>query len=101
MAAAVDASYTPPKYLSCSLSPFVRRYQESYEAVRVAGAADIGIGVADTGSAAIYASDDHLPSKTKAWLRSADYLFYAWHCYASICNLTTSIRNARALSTAW
>ena len=78
-----------------------RMYQESYEAVRAAGADDIGIGVADTGSGAVYASDDHLPSKTKAWLRSTDHLFYAWHCYSSICNETTSIRNALALSTAW
>eukprot|EP01052_Picozoa_sp_SAG31_P039283 SAG31_NODE_5416_length_2550_cov_1.080375_2_plen_86_part_00 len=78
---------------------FANRYQEAYEAVRKAGAADIGIGIADTGSDAMYSSDSHLPRAIQSWLRSADHLFYAWHCYS--CNATRSVENAVAIAKLW
>lgn len=78
-------------------SGLYQMYQQCYTKVRGV-APDLALGLADSGSDAVYTGNERLPASTRAWLRSntTTHLFYAFHCYG--CKLDTSVANAVKLS---
>ena len=96
-AISIELMNEPPAITEDALFLF---YKASYDAVREI-APDLGIGVADTGSLNIAASDVYLNKEVRAWLHDANTtgLFYAFHCYS--CKLPDTVHNAVKLAALW
>ena len=75
-------------------------YRVSYNAVRGV-APDLAVGVADTGSDVVSASDRRFPKSIRGWLRAENTtgLFFAFHCYS--CKLPDTVTNAVTLASLW
>ena len=96
-AISIELMNEPPTIESNSLYAM---YKASYDAVREI-APDLGIGVADTGSDVVSASDERLSKDIRAWLHDPNttHLFYAFHCYS--CKLPATVQNAVKLASLW
>jgi hypothetical protein len=79
----IELMNEPPNAPLLESGALFRLYRACYDEVRALGAADLALGVANTGSEALYASDGFLPADVRAWLRNASGLFYAFHAYVS------------------
>ena len=79
----IELMNEPPTIDSAGL---YKLFEECYVAIRKV-APDLAVGVSDTGNDPTYSDDSRLPAATKAWLRKATHLFYAFHCYGNACGI--------------
>jgi hypothetical protein len=71
----IELMNEPP---AIQLEAMYETWQASYDAIR-AQVPDIAVGLCDTGEAPLPLTHAMLSEKTKAWIKNADYLFYAFH----------------------
>ena len=100
----IELMNEPPTIDSAGL---YKMFEECYDAIRRV-APDLAVGVSDTGNDPTYADDSRLPAATRAWLRKATHLFYAYHCYGTACGVqgagktpADAVANVVKLTEAW